>query len=258
MFGVLFMKKDRLTQMSDFISQKSTVTIQELSDKFGVSVYTIRRDIEELEKKDIVKKFYGGITFNNNSVATLVEFEGRNTIHHEEKLRIAKAVAERIEDQDVIFIDAGTTTMYIADYIKHKKVTVVTNNIYVIIKLFLQENINIIVIGGELDYRTKSLFGLNALRFLENITINKAFLGTSGISIHNGLTNYTFSESEIKSKCIEISKESYILADPSKFDKPSMIRFAKITDVDYIATCAPIPKNYVDYCKDNGVKLIYG
>ncbi len=252
------MKRDRLTQMSDFISQKSTVTLQELADKFNVSIYTARRDVEELESKDIVKKFYGGISFNNNSVATLVEFEGRNTIHHEEKLRIAKAVAETIVDDDVIFIDAGTTTMYIADYIKNKKITVVTNNIYVIIKLFLQENINIVVIGGELDHRTKSLFGLNALRFLENITITKAFLGTSGISLENGLTNYTFSESEIKSKCIENSIKSYVLADPSKFDKPSMIRFAKISDVDFIATCSPIPQSYVDYCKTHGVQIIYG
>lgn len=252
------MKPERLTQMSDFISQKNTVTLEELADKFNVSIYTVRRDVEELVNKGIVKKFYGGVSFNNNSVATLVEFEGRNTIHHEQKIRIAKAVAETIHDNDVIFIDAGTTTMYIADYIKEKKLTVITNNIYVIIKLFLQENINLIVIGGELDHRTKSLFGLNALRFLDNITISKAFIGTSGISLENGLTNYTFSESEIKSKCIEISNTSYILADSSKFDKPSMIRFAKLSDVDYIATCKTIPQSYIDYLNKHGVKIIYG
>lgn len=252
------MKTERLMQMADFISQKTTVTLEELEKKFGVSIYTVRRDVEELVKKGIVKKFYGGVSFNNNSVASLVEFEGRNTIYHEQKLKIAKAVANTIHENDVIFIDAGTTTMYIADYIKEKNLTVITNNIYVIIKLFLQENINLIVIGGELDHRTKSLFGLNALRFLDNILISKAFLGTSGISLESGLTNYTFSESEIKTKCIEISNTSYILADSSKFNKPSMIRFAKISDVDYIATCKPIPQSYIDYCNENGVELIYG
>jgi DeoR family myo-inositol catabolism operon transcriptional repressor len=256
--GVIILKKQRLAQMADFISQKSTVTLSELADKFGVTIFTVRRDVEELVDKGIVKKFYGGVSFNNNSVATLVEFEGRNTIHHEQKLRIAKAVAQEIEDNDVIFIDAGTTTMYISDYIKDKKLTVFTNNIYVIIKLFLQENINLFVIGGELDHRTKSLFGLNALRFLDNITIHKAFLGTSGISLENGFTNYTFSESEIKSKVIGISKKSYILADTSKFDKPSMIRFARFEDISCIATCKTIPQKYIDYSNKNKIEIIYG
>ena len=252
------MKKKRLSKMADYISKKTTVTLAELADKFDVSIYTIRRDVDELVKKNIVKKFYGGVAFQNNSVASLVEFEGRNTIHHEQKLQIAKAVCNLINENDVIFIDSGTTTMYISDNIKDMNITVITNNIYVIIKLFLQENINLFVIGGELDHRTQSLFGLNSLKFLENIRINKAFLGASGISFANGLTNYTFSESEIKQKVIEISDQSFVLVDSSKFNKSSMIRFANISDVSTIATCKPIPEKYINYCKQNNVDIIYG
>jgi len=252
------LKENRLSQIADFISKKTNVSLKELADKFNVSIFTIRRDVDELIKREIVIKHYGGVSINNLSVASLVGFEDRNSIYHEQKTRIAKVVSEHIQDNEVIFIDSGTTTMYIANYIKDKKITVITNNIYVIIKLYMLDNINLIVIGGELDHRTNSLFGFDIVNFLDNLTISRAFLGTSGISLENGLTNYTFQESGIKKKCVEISNKSYILADPSKFDKSSLIKFAKISDIDYLATCKDIPKKYVEYCEKNGVEIIYG
>ncbi len=251
------MKENRVNEVADYVGKHNNVSIKDLASKFNVSIFTIRRDIDELVARGIIVKHYGGVSINNKSSNTLIGFEDRNTIRKAEKQKISRLAASFVEDNDIIFIDAGTTTMYMPEYIKDKNITVVTNNIYVIFKLFNVENINLIVLGGEVDKRTNSITGYHAINFLQNLNITKSFIASSGISLDSGLTNYTVIEAEIKRHCLETSNKTFLLVDNSKFGQSSLVKYGKISQVDMIITDQQLSKEYYEFCVKNDVGVTH-
>lgn len=250
------MKENRMNELVDYVSIKKNVSLENLAEKFNVSIFTIRRDIDELSKRGILIKHYGSVSISDKPVNTPVKFIERNTLNLKEKTKIGEIAAQQVNDGDIIFIDAGTTTMSMCDYLKDKKITLITNNIYIILKMYNVANINLFVLGGEVDNRTNSIIGIQAINYLKNYSIDKAFIGTTGISIDHGLTNYTAIEAEIKKICIEISKKSYILVDTSKFDQSSLVKYAKLTDVSAIVSSSALPQPYTEYCQNNGIEIL--
>ena len=240
------MKESRIKEMADYIGKYTNVSSSQLSKRFGISIYTVRRDIDELVKSGIATKRYGGVSINQNN-SHLIEFNDRNTLNKEDKHRISKKAASLIKEGDIIFIDAGTTTMYIPDYIEDINITVVTNNIYVISKLSKKIYIKLIVLGGAVDKRTNSIFGIDTISFLKNINITKSFLACTGISNNFNITNYTVIEAELKKMCINISDESYLLADNSKFGVSSLVTYGYLDQLTAIITSKELPSHFNDY-----------
>jgi len=187
----------------------------------------------------------------------LLGFEDRNTINKASKEKISNLASRFIQNNDIIFIDAGTTTMYLADYILDKNITVITHSVHIINKLANVPNIKLIILGGELDHRTNSLVGYQTIEYLKRLNITKCFLGSSGISLDSGLTNYTVVEAEIKKLCIEISKQSFLLIDSAKFDRTSLITYGKINSIDTIVTDQLPDDKYLKFFKENQIEIIY-
>lgn len=248
------MKTHRIKNVEEYILKYESVSLDKLCDVFKVSKNTIRRDIKELLEKGKIKKIYGGVTINQKK---LVPFEERNIKNHAEKKATAELAAAYINDGDIIFIDSGTTTMWLIDYLKNKSsITILTNNLSAIISALPYPNLNIISLGGTLKRKTNSFVGNSTSLVLKDYNISKAFMAATGISIARGATNSSTEEYELKKLIVEKSDEIFLLVDSSKFDIISLMTYSPLENLDYVVTNKNPPKKYMDFFKKNKISLL--
>ena len=232
------------------------MTLDELCEVFQVSKNTIRRDIEEIIQNPDIVKTYGGVMINTQTKKLLVSFTERNINRQDAKRMIAAKAASFVEDGDSIFIDSGTTTLYMLEYLKNKKITLLTNNIEVMVQAIPYENINLISLSGTLNRKTLSLTGNNAARLLSTYNVKKAFLAATGITIENGATNSSPEETCIKEMAVKKSLEKYLLVDSSKFGVVSLLTYGNVEDFTGIITDGIPTDAFQEYAEEHQVKVI--
>lgn len=208
------------------LTKKKAVSNKELISILGVSESTLRRDLEFLEEKGLVNRVYGGATLNRIEVEekSYIDKEVENV---EAKRIIAKKASEYLKDLKYIYLDAGTTTNYIIDYMKDYNLIVVTNGVSHLEKL-IENNVDTKLLCGSVKPVTKAIYGGEALAYLDNYNFDAAFVGANGIG-KKQFTTPDINEAEVKRKVIEKSNQTYIVADSSKIGK---IYFSKICDYD--------------------------
>ncbi|KMY48595.1 DeoR/GlpR family DNA-binding transcription regulator [Peribacillus loiseleuriae] len=246
-------KVKRINLIRDYIFEHQTVSFDELVNVFNVSKNTIRRDIQLLVESGDIKKVYGGVAVNHS---TLVSFTDRITRNQQQKVIIAQSAAQYVEDGDIIFIDSGTTTLEMFEFLKTKELTIITNNLDFIINSLPFENLNVISTGGMLERKTKSFAILKKMDLLMAYNINKAFMASTGISITNGVTNSSPLENEIKQTVVERSSEVYLLVDHFKFDKSAVMTYCTLDKIDYLITDTLPDETYQEFAKSNGIHLV--
>lgn len=250
------MKNIRLMQMEQLILDRKMITLEELENVFKVSKNTVRRDISELLKGGKIKKVYGGVEAIKDSDSTLDDFSVRNSRDQDDKAKIGKVACEYIEDGDIVYIDSGTTTVHISDYLQDKKnVTIITNNIDVISKVVRMDNINLIGLGGRLNRKTLSFVSNDTVDILEKFNISKAFMSATGLTIKNGATNSLYDENEIKKVAVSLAEKVFLLIDSSKFDINTLLTYCDFNKLYCIIT-NKAPEEYKIYARKNNVKLV--
>lgn len=251
------MKAKRIQDMENFLIENGSSTLEQLCSTFNVSENTIRRDINQLIQNGLVKKVYGGVIISNKN-------NNLNSICHPSQLNYSKELdiigekaASMVNDGDIILISSGTTSYYMVRHLKNKKdITVITNNIFVIIEALNYDNIKLIVLGGDIHKSTNSIIGLEALVSLEKMNTHKVFLGTNGLSINTGFTNSSNFEVEIKKAMVKASDKIIVMADHTKFDVVSLYTFLGFKDVDVLITDQLPNAQYIDCFAQNNVQLI--
>lgn len=235
------MKSKRIDEIEEYIHINKKVSLSELEDKFQVSMNTIRRDIKVLLEKDVITKVYGGVEskksihLNKNDV--LVDIEKRDALNKAEKISIAKEAAKYIKNGDTIYIDSGTTTSAILNYLDNDiNLTIVTNSIPVLNTAITFPNVEIIISGNAYRKRTNSFVKIGTYSILDRVNVKKAFMAATSVSVENGAMNATLEEYELKSKIITKASERFLLVDSSKFNKTGFITFAALTDFKMIMT----------------------
>lgn len=248
------MKIQRIKEIEELIHTNGSATIEELCSTFNVSKNTIRRDINKIAHTGTIKKVYGGVVSLNNQ---LLPFENRDTENFEDKKLIGMKAAKLIEDNDLIFIDSGTTTRYIIEYIDTRKtITIITNNLDVINSAAEVENFKLLIIGNTFKRTTKSFINVYDWEYFKRININKAFMATTGLSLSKGATNSDMLEYDIKHHIMEKAEKRILLADSSKFDKTALVSYASITDFQTIVTNGTIPSAYSQFCQDHNIQIL--
>lgn len=235
----------RLLSIMDILRTKKTVTVSELCKKLNASESTVRRDLAILEDSGKLVRVHGGATIVDEPLlSTESDFLTKSVLFVQEKTKIGEFAAKLICDDDIVFIDAGTTTDKLVDAISPNcKATFVTDGIVHALKL-AQKGLNVSVACGMVKSNTHAAVGPQTISFLEKYNFTKSFLGTNGISINSGFTTPESEEACIKRLVAEHSKTTYILADSSKFSSISTITFCsisgaciitdKITDTKYL------------------------
>ncbi|EKY27528.1 DeoR/GlpR family DNA-binding transcription regulator [Clostridium celatum] len=231
------LSEERYKLILDKLDKESVVYLNDLVKYLDTSESTIRRDLNALHKAGLLKKVHGGATslkdIKINTSDDKVEY--RQNLNMDEKLKISEYAASLIEDNDLIYMDAGTTTELIIDFIKNTKAVFVTNGI-VHAKKLIQKGCTTYILGGELKLITEAIVGVEAINSLRKYNFTKGFFGVNGVSIKNGFTTPDIREAMVKEEAINRTKDSFVLCDTSKFDEISSITFASIDKARIITT----------------------
>lgn len=221
------------------LNTHGAVTVTELAAMLDASESTIRRDLNALAKAGKVNKVFGGATsVKRMSGVDETRVTARETTMQEEKRRIARYAATLVEDGDFVYIDSGTTTWYLAEYLKNERATYVTNGVNIAQKL-LQSGLSVYLIGGRIKPVTEAVVGAEGVRSLEGYHFTKAFMGTNGIDLDAGFTTPDLEEARVKERAVRQSYMTFILADSTKFCRVYPVSFAKLEDCCIITEHLP-------------------
>lgn len=222
--------EERFNIILQELKNKGIVSVTELVELLDASESTVRRDLNALHNEGLLKKIHGGaISIGDNTSKHDYKVNVRKTLNIEEKQSIAKKAASLIKDDEVLYLDAGTTTELMIDYIESKNILVVTNGI-VHAKKLLERGIKTFMLGGEVKAVTEAIVGSNAVDDLKKYNFSKGFFGTNGVSNKSGYTTPDINEAMVKCEAIKRCGESYVLADESKLGEVSFITFGNISD----------------------------
>ncbi|SHE32175.1 transcriptional regulator, DeoR family [Marinitoga hydrogenitolerans DSM 16785] len=248
--------EERQKKILTFIKNKGKASVNELSKFLNVSAVTIRKDLSYLEELGKVIRTHGGAILPDHAK---VEWNFLSKIKQMsfEKKEIAKKAYSYIQEDDTIALDSSSTNYYIADLLKQKPingVTIITNNIYIAEKL-IESHYEIILLGGTIRKNSFSIVGPWSIKFLEDLNLDIAFLGTTGISYEKGFMVANFLEAELKKAIIQASEKKFIVTDSSKFFKKSFVSFSSFFEITGIITDKKIPIKFSNFFEKSKIHI---
>lgn len=251
----MLFEEERKRSIVQFVEKHSRGSVQELSQEMGVSESTVRRDLKELEEARLLKRTHGGAVSlqSVNFEAAISDKEDRFL---EEKVRIAREAVQMIKEGDAILLDGGTTTLQMAKELKtYSGIKVITNSIMVLNELKDCRNIEVSITGGMLRPDTMAFVGPMTERSLDMVRVDKAFLGTNGMDLHEGITTPNMLEAATKRKMIDVAKKVILLADHSKIGEISFCKVADLTEMDHCIFDQGTPDDFVRKITQMGVQV---
>ena len=225
-FTMMF--EERAAKILAEIKENEILTFADLAAKVGISESTIRRDIAELDERGKLKKIRGGATGILNPVTTSeYDIPAKLKINMEEKRKIARYAAKTISGDDMVYIDAGTTTLMMIPYIDAPEAVFITNGVEQA-KRLANAGYVVHLAGGKYKRTTDATVGHGAVQSISKYNFTKCFMGTNGVDEEHGYTTPDIDEALIKEAAIHRSYIAYVLADHSKFKKVSTVTFSEI------------------------------
>lgn len=213
------------------LSHDKFVRLDDLVSLLDTSESTVRRDLDELESERKLHRVHGGAELPHSLQEEFTN-QQKSIKNIQEKMQVARKAASLISNDDVIFVDAGTTNELLLGYLNQDNLTVVTNSIHHAAKL-VDKNIQTIIIGGHVKKTTDASIGAVAYEQIKQLNFDKAFLGINGID-EDFLTTPDMEEAVIKKTVIENARKSYIVTDSSKIGRVSFAKVDKIENTTII------------------------
>ncbi len=228
-------KEERYNQILELLEKETYMSVEMLSKRLFVSLPTVRRDLAELQRRKLILRSHGGAKkLNDESSVTPLDF--RKTVHYKEKRLLCQAAARFIQDNDILFLDASTTVLQMADFIvPQSAVTVVTNSI-LLSTLLSKKGIKVFCTGGEAQQNSMCYAGSFAESFVRSFNFDKVFFSSHGISPAHMIVDTSLQETLLRRAVLEQSKQSFFLCDTSKFFLSAAYNLAAISDIDYMIT----------------------
>ena len=224
------------------LEEKKSVTVTELRELLDASESTVRRDITALDKAGKLTKVFGGaVALNHKVTAYEPTVAQKSELNKEEKKKIAKHAASLIMPDDFVYLDAGTTTGLMLEYLAGARAVFVTNAVSHA-QTLAKMGIRVYLIGGELKSSTEAVVGSQAMQMIQMYHFTKGFFGTNGITRREGFTTPDTSEAIVKSTAMKQCKDAYILADESKFGQVSSVTFGEFRNARILTE--EIPEEY--------------
>ena len=246
---------ERQERLRQIVRARHAVRVEELREELGVSTATIRRDLDELEERGQLRRVHGG------AVAVDVRpiearFEAKVAKHADEKRRIAARAAELVEPDARMYLDAGSTCLELARLlIDRADVTVVTNSLPAIVEL-AGRGPRLIVLGGELRPLSQAIVGPLTARLLDELYVDRAFMGTFSLSLDAGLTTTDPGEAFTKERVMSRAREVVLLADSSKLGSRSFAHAGRLDQLDIVITDAELDDAAAAVFASAGVRVM--
>ena len=247
------MKETRIHAIESFIYKNKEVSMKELQTQFNVSMNTIRADVAELIEAGQIMKVYGGVRL----VHSIDPFENRRIKDMDQKILVSQKAAAMVNSEDTIYLDYGTTTMSVPNYIDDSKhVTIITPNMYIVQSCLNRTNIDLMILPGEFDKQVFGVLSENTIKDLENYHIGKAFMSCSGIMKNGSVGSGRFIQNQIKEAVMKISQEKYLMVDSKKFEMVPPLSYCNIGVFENVISDSFVRQESAEMCASHGTKLI--
>ena len=229
---------EREQQIIRHLRKSNAASVAELCQALEVSEATVRRDLQSMHERGLLERIHGGACLPERVKETEPVFTDKESKFSEEKHRIAAKARTLIHDSDVIYLDGGSTILGLARLLDGlKNLTVVTNSLMAA-TLLMESGHHMILTGGEFRAISRTLVGPLTVPVLEKLTIDKAFMGTFGLSATDGITTTDVNEAYTKSQVITRARQVILLADHSKIGHTSFASWGTLRDLDILVTDA--------------------
>ena len=211
--------EQRARTILQLVSQRQTVSVADLCELTGASEATIRRDLNALDRQGKLYKIHGGATSLEEEEFLAREPDAdTKRLYAREKERIARYAAGLVGEDDVVYLDTGTTALHMAEHLKGSKALFVTSSVEFACRL-TEHSLNVYVLGGMLKPGTVDVVGAEALSALGRFNFTKVFLGASGVSVSQGFTTPDPEAAALKRIAASRAQSVYMLADSTKFGR---------------------------------------
>ncbi|TXT41896.1 MAG: DeoR family transcriptional regulator [Spirochaetes bacterium] len=248
----------RRSQILDLVNHRGSVSVEELTSTLGVSAITIRRDLDHLCHDGSLMRKHGkavSVTYDATAMPEK-KLSEKDDLNIEEKLRIAQKAASFVAENDIVFMNSGSTTLCFLRALRDKRIKVITNNAAAIASEH-SPSIELMILGGEYREQSQSLVGEFALNAISNIYADHTFLGTNGISLEKGLTTSVYQECSVNQAMIDHTHgQVVVLADSSKMGKVANFVSSPLSKIDVVVTDAGCPDEYREGLKALGIRVV--
>jgi DeoR/GlpR family transcriptional regulator of sugar metabolism len=245
----------RWNDLRALIRDNGVIRVEDLCRRLGVSAATVRRDLDQLERSGVIRRVHGGAV----SVESRLEeplFDDKTSLAAREKRRIAEAALALIEPGDTLYLDGGSTVLELARLLRERThLTVVTNSLRAAHEL-AGRGPRLIVIGGELRRLSQTLVGPLTRLVLDALHLDKAFMGTIGFALAEGLTTTDPSEAFTKQLVMGQARQVILLADSSKAGKVSFASAGRWEGVHVVITDKQLEKCFARELLNRGIKVV--
>lgn len=250
--------EERQQAIASLVMQKGRASVAELAEAYDVTTETVRRDLAALDRAGLLRRVHGGAV--PARVLHLVEagVGEREATRAEYKDAIAAAALEYLPGSGAsVLLDAGTTTARIAGQLpSDRELVVVTNSVPIAARLAGMPSVNLQLLGGRVRGLTQAAVGEQALRVLDSLRVDVAFIGTNGISVRHGLSTPDSEEAAVKRAMVRAAGYVVVAADSSKVGREEFVSFAPISSVDTLITDGEISDNYRGQFAERGVEVV--
>ncbi|HET8727065.1 MAG TPA: DeoR family transcriptional regulator [Alphaproteobacteria bacterium] len=238
----------RQQQILGLVRELGMVQCQWLAEHFGVTVQTIRRDVDQLAASSSVRRYRGGVAAPSS--IENVDYSARKLLMADEKRRIARAAAGQVPDGVSLFINIGTTTEAVAQALFDRDgLRVITNNLNVATLLHNNTRFSVSIAGGDVRTRDGGIVGEATIDFIRQFKVD---IGISGIDAEGDLLDYDYQEVRVARAIIENSRKVFLVADHTKFGRSAVVRLGHLSQVNALFTDRPPPAKMQEMAAASG------
>ena len=237
------------------VQELGSVSVEQLAEKLGVTLQTVRRDVQRMAETGQLTRFHGGVRVPSSTTEN-IGHQQRVSLNADAKTRIARSVAAAVPNDCSLMLNIGTTTEAIARALsRHTGLRVITNNLNVASIMSANPSCEVIVIGGVVRGRDQGIVGEAAVDFIRQFKVDIALIGISGIESDGSLRDYDYREVKVSQTILSHAREVWLAADHSKFNRPAMVEVGSISQIDHLFTEAPPPEPFAALLAEAQVQL---
>ncbi len=246
----------RQLELLEAVRAEGSMMVESLAGRFGVTLQTVRRDVRQLAEAGLLARFHGGVRMPSSTTENLA-YRQRQHLLDEEKRRIARAVAGAVPNGCSLILNIGTTVEAVArELLRHDGLRVITNNLNVAAILSDNARCEVIVAGGVVRSRDRGIVGEATVDFIKQFKVDIGLIGISGIESDGTLRDFDYREVKVARAIIEHSREVWLAADHSKFNRPAMVELGRLDQIDSLFTDSMPPAPFPTLLAEAGVNLI--
>ncbi len=246
----------RQAGMLDIVSEQGSVSVEALAERFSVTLQTVRRDVKLLSEAGLLARFHGGVRLPASTTENIA-YRQRQALNDDAKRAIAQALARQVPEGCSLFLNIGTTTEAVARaLLTHRGLRVITNNLNVAAILSDNPDCELIVAGGSVRNRDRGIVGEATVEFIAQFRVDIGVIGISGIEADGTLRDFDYHEVKVAQTIIRASRQVWLAADHSKFNRPAMVEVGRLDQVDMLFTDSPPPPAFGALLAEAGVGCV--